>query len=165
MEKAASQPTLPGPLFEVGRTVTRTYRFTRENIADYARMSGDTNPLHLDPEVAGNSRFGKIIACAAHSTGILISVLADGFSQNGESVGLGFTLTLRRAVPEGCDAELVWTVQSVDWSEKLRGFVAELSGELREKSTDQAMVMAQGRLLVLGDQETAPAHEKSVEGG
>lgn len=128
-------------------------------------MSGDTNPLHFDPEVAGNSRFGKIIACAAHSTGILISVLADGFSQKGESVGLGFTLTLRRAVPEGCDAELAWTVQSVDWSEKLRGFVAELSGELRDRSNGQAMVMAEGRLLVLGDQETAPAPVNTVECG
>ena len=140
---------LPGPLFEVGRTVSRAYTFTRENIAEYCRIAGDPNPLHLDPEAAANSRFGKIIACAAHSTGVLVSVLADGFSKNGESVGLGFTFTLRRAVPEGCEADLIWTVASREWSTKLKGTVVSLTGELRDRQSGLAMVKSEGRLLVL----------------
>ena len=34
---------------------------TQDQIARYARASGDHNPLHLDPEFASNSQFGGII--------------------------------------------------------------------------------------------------------
>lgn len=138
----------PGPQFEVGRTVSRAYTFTRENIAEYCRIAGDPNPLHHDADYAA-TRFGGIIACAAHSTGVLVSVLADAFSRNGESVGLGFSFTLRKAVPAGCNADLVWTIIAQEWSDKLNGFVVEIRGELLDQQSGRAMVQGEGRLLVL----------------
>lgn len=47
-----SRPPLP----EVSQTIDR------ERIADYARRSGDFNPLHVDEEYARNGPFGTIVA-------------------------------------------------------------------------------------------------------
>jgi len=35
---------------------------TLEQIAAYARASGDVNPVHLDPDFAAKSTFGRIVA-------------------------------------------------------------------------------------------------------
>lgn len=139
-------------LFRIGRVVTKTYAFTAENIAAYARIAGDTNVLHLDEAIAKDSRFGGIIACAAHSTGVLISVLADQFARNGEAVGLGFDLTLRRAVKAGTTTELRWIVTSKERSQKLSGEVVELSGEVRDIDSGELLVRGEGRMLVIGSQ-------------
>ena len=39
-----------------------TDRVTQDGIDAYAEISGDFNPLHVDPEVAARSEFGGIIA-------------------------------------------------------------------------------------------------------
>ncbi len=131
----------------VGQTVARPYTFTRENIAEYARIAGDTNPLHLDPEVAAKSRFGRIIAAAAHSTGVLVSVLADAYSRDGQAVGLGFSFELRRAVPEGAVTRLEWTMTSLTDSTKPRGRMAEVSGRIVEADTGLVYLTASGQML------------------
>lgn len=146
----------PPDLFAIGRVVSRRYTFTAENIKAYAEMAGDTNPLHHDAEIANASRFGGIIAAAAHSTGVLISVAADKFAKNGESVGLGFDLTLRRAVKAGTETDLIWEITSNDWSEKLKGYVVELAGEIRDINTDLPLLLANGRMLVLDDRYVQP---------
>ncbi|MDX2290139.1 MAG: MaoC family dehydratase [Hyphomicrobiaceae bacterium] len=131
----------------VGQTVVRAYTFTRENIADYARMAGDTNPLHLDPEVAIRSRFEGIIAAAAHSTGVLVSVLADAYAKEGQAVGLGFAFQLRRAVPAGAVTRLEWTITSLTQSDRPRGRIADLSGQLTDADTGLVYVTASGQML------------------
>lgn len=133
----------------VGYEVVRAYSFTADAIKAYAVMAGDTNRLHLDEAFATESRFGGLIACAAHSTGVLMSVLADVFSPNGEAVGLGFDLMLRRAVTAGTEAELAWTVTERAMSDKLLGEVVTLAGEVREARTGKVFVKGTGRLLVL----------------
>lgn len=149
--------------FEIGRSVSRSYLFTYENIAAYADMAGDPNPLHHDTAFAAGSRFGGVIASAAHSTGVLVSVLADKFSKNGGAVGLGFTFTLRRAVKAGASTDLVWTVAAVYRSEKLNGIVVELTGETRDRETDQVYLMAKGRMLLIGEAEISAAARGRLE--
>jgi 3-hydroxybutyryl-CoA dehydratase len=39
-----------------------THLITQEEIEQYAEISGDFNPLHVDPEAAAASEFGGIIA-------------------------------------------------------------------------------------------------------
>ncbi|MCH9809042.1 MAG: MaoC family dehydratase [Alphaproteobacteria bacterium] len=148
MSQSESDPSPhPTATYEIGRTATRDYLFTEQNIAAYSKMAGDTNPLHLDPQFAKNSKFGAVIASAAHSTGVLVSVLADEYSRRGEAVGLGFTFTLRRAVKAGCHTELIWTITGSEVSKKLKGLVISLSGEVRDKTTGQPLVIAEGKLL------------------
>jgi len=141
---------------EVGRVVSRRYTFTVENIKAYAEMAGDTNRLHHDLAYAESSRFGALIASAAHSTGVLFSVAADKFAPNGEAVGLGFSLTLRRAVRAGTETDLIWRISGRQWCGKLNGTVIEMSGEIRDIQSSQSLLLAEGRMLMLNGQDLPP---------
>ncbi len=149
--------------FEVGRVVSRSYVFTHENIAAFADMAGDPNPLHHDAEFAKRSRFGTLIASAAHSTGVLVSVTADKFAKNGEAVGLGFNFILRRGVPVGSGTDLEWTITNRYHSEKLNGIVVEVSGQIRDQVTGQVYVLGEGRMLLIGEAEIAVVKRQPIE--
>ena len=42
---------------EIGQSASYSKSFTAEDVADFARVSGDDNPLHLNPEFAASTRF------------------------------------------------------------------------------------------------------------
>ena len=56
----------------IGDTATYTRLITNQEVEAFAAISGDHNPLHLDPEYAATTDFGE---CIAHGmlTGALIS--------------------------------------------------------------------------------------------
>ena len=56
----------------VGDTATYTRLITNQEVEAFAAISGDHNPLHLDPEYAATTAFGE---CIAHGmlSGALIS--------------------------------------------------------------------------------------------
>lgn len=54
-------------IFKVGDSASLSENITKEKIAEFAKVSGDTNPLHLDPEYARTTRFK---GCVAH--GVII---------------------------------------------------------------------------------------------
>lgn len=45
--------------FSVGQKATTTRVFTHEDVQAYASLSGDNNPLHVDPEYARQTSFGR----------------------------------------------------------------------------------------------------------
>ena len=45
-----------------GMTATMSHLVTESDVAGFANLSGDHNPVHLDDEYASKSRFGKRIA-------------------------------------------------------------------------------------------------------
>jgi len=48
--------------FTVGEEATLTRIFTQDDVETFSRLSGDTNPVHLDEEYATGTRFaGRII--------------------------------------------------------------------------------------------------------
>ena len=49
-------PIQPGDRVEVERT------FTQRDFDDFAQLSGDDNPIHVDPEFAKTTRFGRTLA-------------------------------------------------------------------------------------------------------
>ena len=56
----------------ISDTATYTRLITNQEVEAFAAISGDHNPLHLDPEYAATTAFGE---CIAHGmlTGALIS--------------------------------------------------------------------------------------------
>ena len=48
----------------VGDSAEIRRRFTAEDVANFARLSGDDNPIHLDAEYAKNSIFGRCVLCS-----------------------------------------------------------------------------------------------------
>jgi len=120
-------------MIKVGDTITRTYDFTRETIEAFARETGDPNPLHYDDGKAGASRFGGIIACGAHMSGVLMSLgAAQMAALDGENVGLEFGFRFLKAIPAGMTGRLSWTVSEVAWSEKLKGHLVKAEGRIED---------------------------------
>jgi len=48
-------------MLQVGDEFKHTYSYTQDDVDTYARVSGDTNPLHIDPAVGAASMFGRNI--------------------------------------------------------------------------------------------------------
>lgn len=60
---------------------------TQENINQYAKASGDMNPLHIDPDFAKTTRFGGTIAHGLMSVGFISALLTDHFGREWASTG------------------------------------------------------------------------------
>lgn len=114
----------------IGETAQKRHLFTADEIKRVAESLGDNNPLHHDEAVAAQSRFGTLIAAAGHSTGVFVSLLAEHFTRDGEALGLEFNYKLKRAVPAGLDATLMWKVVGLEPSHRLGGDIAKVEGTL-----------------------------------
>lgn len=79
------------PLPPVGARATRTRPITRATIANFAELSGDLNPIHLDPVVAAKSPFGERIAHGSLVASFVSAVLGNELPGSG-SIYLGQTL-------------------------------------------------------------------------
>ena len=64
---------------KVGDVFTTSRLVTDELIRQFAEVSGDYNPIHLDEEFAKNTRFGKRIAHGMLSGAFISAVLGNEF--------------------------------------------------------------------------------------
>jgi len=63
--------------FAVGEEATFSKTFTQEDVEAFSKLSGDTNPIHLDENYARRTRFdGRIIH------GMLVASLISCFGHN-----------------------------------------------------------------------------------
>lgn len=74
---------------------------TQRTIDDYADLSGDYNPLHVDPEVAGASEFGGTIAHGPIAFQPLFRSLTTGLSEQALPTGTTISVTYRAPVRPG----------------------------------------------------------------
>ena len=65
----------------IGDKFTTERLVTDDLIRKFAEVSGDYNPIHLDEEVAKNTRFGKRIAHGMLSGAFISAVLGYEFSE------------------------------------------------------------------------------------
>ena len=64
----------------IGDTFTKSREVTDELIRQFAEVSGDYNPIHLDEEFAKTTRFGKRIAHGMLGGAFISAVLGYEFS-------------------------------------------------------------------------------------
>lgn len=48
-------------MLKVGDEFRHKFSYTQQDVNDYARVSGDTNPLHIDEQAGKDSMFGRNI--------------------------------------------------------------------------------------------------------
>ena len=63
------------PLPSLGDRAERTRTFTEADVVEYAELSGDLNPIHLDDEYAAKSRFGRRIVHGFLTAGMISALL------------------------------------------------------------------------------------------
>ena len=60
----------------VGQKARRGLTLTPEHVATYAKLTGDYNPLHFDPEFVARTSFGKLVVQGGLTTGLLHALVA-----------------------------------------------------------------------------------------
>ena len=61
----------------IGDTASRTRTVTARDIELFTELTGDRNPLHYDPELAAQSRFGGIVVQGGVTSGLLNALVAE----------------------------------------------------------------------------------------
>jgi 3-hydroxybutyryl-CoA dehydratase len=108
------------------------HHFTAEDIAAFARMTGDMNPLHHDADAAAASRFGGLIASGTQSSALLMGLIATSLSKTHDTAGLEFTFRFRRGIPAGLQALLTWRIAAIEPHAKLGGDLVTCAGEITD---------------------------------
>jgi acyl dehydratase len=139
------------PLIRVGEEFSRQIRFTREQIADFARLSGDANPLHHDRQAAERACFGEIIASGQQTASQLMGLVATHFSRvddgnHREMVCLNFNFAFRLPVFAEQDITLHWRVSEISRSTRRGGFIGHVDG--RASVAGRVCVVGRGTVLV-----------------
>ncbi len=70
-------------MIKQGDVFTHDFAYTQEQVNLYAQISGDTNPLHINPEVGKASMFGRNIIHGHYSASVFTKIFgtllhADG---------------------------------------------------------------------------------------
>jgi 3-hydroxybutyryl-CoA dehydratase len=84
----------------VGMTVSIQNTVTEQDVVDFARVSGDHNPLHMDEEYAKKTQFGGRIAHGALTASYISAVLGNDLPGPG-AVFMELNLKLVRPVRIG----------------------------------------------------------------
>ena len=78
-------------MFQVGQEKTIKKEITEELINDFAKVSTDYNPIHLDEKYAKQTIFGKRIAHGMIAASFISAVIGNDFPGNG-TIYMGQTL-------------------------------------------------------------------------
>ena len=73
--------------FKVGDVVTYKTKITASMVQQFADMSGDHNPVHMDDEYAKKTRFGKRIAHGMIAGALISRTLATDLGPGGIYLG------------------------------------------------------------------------------
>ena len=130
-----------------GERFSSEVTLTPEQVASFARVVGDDNPVHHDPGHAAGTRFGRLIASGPHTTALLLALTAAHFSKRGAMLGLEFWQKFKRPIFADETILLEWLVVKVTFNAKLNGDVVELRGRIKG-ADGQTAVGARGRVLV-----------------
>ena len=152
MIDAPLHQTLRLPLVQPGDACSRSVRFSRDDIATFARLSGDSNPLHHDQQAAQRARHGEIIASGEHTTAVLIGLASSHFSQPDahgprEVLCLNFNFAFKAPVFAEQAIALSWKVASVEPNDRLGGLLVHLDGKAAVPHAPPAVV-GRGTLLI-----------------
>ncbi len=111
----------------LGMTASRTDQVTIDTILAFAAVSGDVNPLHVDPEFAKRSSFGGIVAHGTLLAAYVSAVLGLELPGPG-TVAREFTQRYRGAVRPGDVVRT--TVKVIKLEPKLRKVTCECTSHV-----------------------------------
>ncbi len=99
-------------MVNVGDSAELTRTFSDEDVRAFARLSGDSNPVHLDDAYAARTRFGRRLVHGMLTAGLISAVLGMQLPGPG-SIYLSQTLKFRAPVFIGDTVTARVTVKTV----------------------------------------------------
>ena len=143
--------TLDTPLIRAGEEIRSRLRFSVEQIVEFARLTGDANPLHHDQLSAQRAHIGEIIASGQQTASHMKGLVASHFSRRDDGVPremlcLDFDFAFKAPVFAEQAITLAWRVEQVEASTRLGGYIGRLDGTA--SVAGRACVVARGTILV-----------------
>lgn len=135
----------------VGHEIRLQRVFTAEAVDDFARVSGDDNPLHVDAAFAAKTRFGRRVAHGMLSAAYLSSIIGTRLPGAG---ALWFQQAFDFLVPILVDDTVEFVVRVEHKSEATRTLVISVIGTNQHGTL---VLKGQGRVMVLEDNSSLPA--------
>lgn len=102
---------------EIGTSCEFVKTLTEKELVLFAAVSGDVNPVHLDPEFAKNSMFGERIAHGLWSGSLISAALATKLPGPG-TIYLSQDLNFKRPVKLGDTLTVILSVSAKDDEKK-----------------------------------------------
>lgn len=87
-------------MLKVGDTYETEFSISQQQVDAFAELSGDKNPLHIDPEYAATTNFKSPIAHGIFTSAVISRVLGMEFPGPG-TFYLGQQLEFKRAIYPG----------------------------------------------------------------
>jgi acyl dehydratase len=140
-------------LVAVGERISHTLRFTRDDIARFAALSLDQNPVHHCAEAARQAGHADVIASGQQTSALMSGLAASHFSRRNDGVAremlcLNFNYAYREPVSADRELTLEWHVSETEWNETLGGMIVRLDGRAAVVGGARAAVVARGTVLV-----------------
>ena len=95
----------------IGQQLSKVVTITQDDVEQFARLTGDTNPVHINEDYAAQSRFGRRIVHGMLVAGHISSVLGTMLPGPG-ALYLGQQLSFKKPVYPG--DRLTITVSVID---------------------------------------------------
>lgn len=92
-------------------------QLTQADVSAYANVSGDHNPIHVDPAVAAQSPFGQTVAHGYLTLSRVVPLMAEVFTVTDVKTGMNYGLNYLRfpaPVPVESRIRLSGTLQKVE---------------------------------------------------
>lgn len=125
---------------QIGQRITAERTFGPADITAAAKLIGDENFLHHDPDRAAGTRFGGLIASGGHTVGVMGAVVATYFG--GDSLGLELACQMLGPVRAGDTISIEWVVIDLEAKPHWDGGIVTLRGEGKNR---------QGETVLAGD--------------
>ena len=128
----------------VGQTASTGKTITEADILMFAAVSTDTNPVHLDAEVAKQSQFGERVAHGMLSAGLISAVLGTRLPGPG-TIYLGQSLRFRAPVKIGDTVTATVECIALDAEKKRATFKTVCTVAGKTVIEGEALVMPRSR--------------------
>lgn len=115
---------------KIGSQFTHLFKFNQEDVAAFAHVTGDNNPLHLDADYAATTAFKRPIIHGMLGASVFTKVLGTEYPGYG-SIYVSQTLSFLRPMFVDTDYEAVFTITSINPEKNM----AEISTEILDAQT------------------------------
>lgn len=133
-------------MIEVNQVYTHSFSFSQEEVERFAEVTGDKNPVHINPEYAAKTIFKKPVMHGMLGAALFSKVFGTLFPGEG-TIYLKQTLNFLKPMYAGVTYEAVFTVKEV-LADKNRAVVETLirDGDGKVCTSGEAVIMNPGKI-------------------
>ncbi|GJM61561.1 MULTISPECIES: MaoC family dehydratase [Persicobacter] len=129
-------------ILKVGDRYEYDFSISQEEVNEFAKITGDTNPVHVDPEFAKTSEFGRTVIHGVFGLSIISRVMGTQWPGEG-SLYLGQNIEFKGPMYPGDMYRIELEVKRVIG----RLHIAVVETNIRHIETDQLVVKGEAKAM------------------